>query len=117
MDQRRLKGFRQRLLEKRQAILETYNKNKEYGKTAGEEDAQDIADKAASSYTKEFLFNLSSSERDTVKLVEEALARVESRAFGTCASCDGNVEPKRLAAVPWARHCISCQEKQEQGLL
>ncbi len=24
---------------------------------------------------------------------------------------------KRLEAVPWAKHCISCQEKMEQGLL
>ncbi|MCI0356419.1 MAG: TraR/DksA C4-type zinc finger protein [Acidobacteria bacterium] len=22
-----------------------------------------------------------------------------------------------MEAVPWARHCIECQEKQEQGLL
>ena len=56
--------------------LETYNKNKEYGKAADEVGAQDIADKAASSYTKEFLFSLSNSERETINLVEEALARI-----------------------------------------
>lgn len=117
MDQRKLKGFRQMLLQKKQAILETYNKNKEYGKTADEEGAQDLADKAASSYTKEFLFSLSNSERETINLVEEALGRIERRSFGVCVSCEGDVERKRLDAVPWARHCISCQEKQEQGLL
>jgi DnaK suppressor protein len=117
MDRRRLKGFRQKLLEKKQAIVETYNKNKEYGKAADEQGAQDIADKASSSYTKEFLFSLSNSERETINLVEEALARVETPGFGVCASCEGDVERKRLEAVPWARHCISCQEKHEQGLL
>jgi RNA polymerase-binding transcription factor DksA len=27
------------------------------------------------------------------------------------------MQQKRLEAVPWAKHCISCQEKMEQGLL
>jgi RNA polymerase-binding transcription factor DksA len=27
------------------------------------------------------------------------------------------MEKKRLEAIPWAKHCLSCQEKQEQGLL
>jgi len=34
-----------------------------------------------------------------------------------CAHCQEEVQLKRLEAVPWARHCISCQEKQEQGQL
>ncbi len=27
------------------------------------------------------------------------------------------MDKKRLEAVPWAKHCINCQEKHEQGLL
>ena len=59
MDQKRLKVFKERLLSKKQEILEAYNKNKSYGKEADGEATQDIADKAANSYTKEFLFSLS----------------------------------------------------------
>ena len=64
MDQKKAKGYRDKLLTKKQQILEAYNKNKTYGKEADEDGAQDIADKASNSYTKEFLFSLSNNERD-----------------------------------------------------
>ncbi len=115
MEQKKTKGFRERLLQKKQEILEAYNKNKTYGKEADEDGAQDIADKASNSYTKEFLFSLSNSERDILQLVDEALGRIEDRRFGVCVSCEDEMDKKRLEAVPWARHCISCQEKQERA--
>jgi len=117
MDQKRIRLFREKLLEKKQAILEAYTKNKNYGKEADGEGTQDIADKAANSYTKEFLFSLSNSEREILTLVDEALVRLNGKNFGVCATCEGEMERKRLEAVPWARHCLTCQEKQEQGLL
>ena len=117
MDQKRLKVFRERLLNKKQEILEAYNKNKTYGKEADGDGAQDIADKASNSYTKEFLFSLSNSERDMVQLVDQALDRIEGKSFGHCIVCEDEMNLKRLEAVPWAQRCISCQEKQEQGLL
>ena len=117
MDQRKTKAFRERLLLKKQQIIEAYNKNKSYGKEADGEATQDIADKAANSYTKEFLFSLSNAERDLIQQVDDALARLENRRFGVCASCSDEMNPKRLEAVPWARLCLSCQEKQESGQL
>ena len=117
MDQKRLKTYKEKLTLKKQEILEAYNKNKTYGKEADEDGAQDIADKAANSYTKEFLFSLSNNERDMLQLVDEALIRIEGRRYGVCVVCEDEVDKKRLEAVPWAKYCISCQEKQEQGLL
>ncbi len=117
MDQRRVKGFKAKLIEKKQQILEAYSKNQTYGKEANGEGAQDIADKASNSYAKEFLFNLSNSEREMLHLVDEALDRISSRHYGQCAACQGEVERKRLEAVPWAKHCISCQEEQEREQL
>ena len=117
MDQKKLRAYREKLVQKKQEMLEAYSKNMSYGKEADGEGAQDIADKAANSYTKEFLFSLSNSERDTLQLVDEALVRIEGEGYGVCVVCEDEVDRKRLEAVPWAKRCISCQEKQEQGLL
>jgi DnaK suppressor protein len=117
MEQKKIKTYRDKLIQKKEEILVAYTKNKNYGKEADEEGAQDIADKAASSYTKEFLFSLSNNERDVLQLVEEALVRVGSENFGVCVVCEDEMDKKRLEAVPWAKRCLSCQEKQEQGLL
>src|SRR5436309_6093577 len=108
MEHKKLKTFRERLILKKKEILEAYNKNKTYGKEADEEGAQDIADKASNSYTKEFLFSLSNNERDMLQLVDEALVRIDGRRYGVCAVCEDELDKKRLDAVPWARTCIPC---------
>jgi DnaK suppressor protein len=87
------------------------------GREADLESAQDVADRAANSYTKEFLFSQSNSERMTLQMVDGALDRIREGSFGECIACGTEINPKRLEAVPWTRHCIECQEKVEQGLL
>jgi DnaK suppressor protein len=51
-------------------------------------------------------------ERDSSQLTEvrSALRRVDDGAFGFCVGCEEKINPKRLAAVPWASFCIVCQE-------
>ena len=117
MDKKKIAVFRERLEVKKEEILETFTKNKNYGREADGEPSQDIADKAANAYSKEFLFSLSNSERQLLKQVDEALSRIQDRRYGVCASCEDSMNLKRLQAVPWATLCIDCQEKQESGLL
>jgi len=87
------------------------------GRAADEDTAQDIADRAASSYNKEFLFHQSNNDRQLLQMVEGALSRIREGSFGECISCGKDINSKRLEAVPWTRHCIECQEKLEQGIL
>ena len=42
--------------------------------------------------------------------VKAALERIHDGSFGTCLECEWAINPKRLAAVPWAARCIQCQE-------
>ena len=76
--------------------------------------AQDIGDKAESSYTKEFLLSLSDSERKKRVMIDDALKRVEAAEFGICLSCGTKIGKKRLNVVPWAPLCIVCQQKEEE---
>ena len=117
MDSKKAEHFKKKLIEKKDELFQTVSKTEQYGREADEDSTQDIADKAANSYTKEFLFSQSSNERFILQLVNEALERVEKGTFGYCVSCENEINQKRLEAVPWTRHCIGCQEKQEQGLL
>ena len=117
MDKRRLELYKKRLLERQEQLVEIVSKTEQDGRQTDEEPAQDLADKASNSYTKEFLFKKSNDDRFILLLIEEALQRMNDGAFGVCVECGGEMQPKRLEAVPWARHCIECQEKQDQGLL
>jgi len=117
MEKKRLEQFKKKLEARQVELRRIVTRTEHDGRTADEEAAQDIADKAANSYTKEFLFHQSNSERQLLQLVEGALDRIREGAFGHCISCGAEINAKRLDAVPWTRYCIACQEKAEQGLM
>jgi DnaK suppressor protein len=117
MERQRLDHYRKRLLRERDDLLGLVTRARKDGRFADEEGTQDLADKAANSYTKEFLFYQSSNERELLQMINEALERIEQGSFGECVLCGSSMDNKRLEAVPWARHCVPCQEKQDEGLL
>jgi DnaK suppressor protein len=117
MDKKKLESFKKRLEERQQTLRKTVSRTEEDGRIADQDTAQDIADRAASSYTKEFLFSQSNNERQLLAMVETALQRIREGAFGECQGCGNEINAKRLEAVPWTRYCIECQEKMENGQL
>jgi len=117
MNKKLMEGYKKRLLDKKREVTDAYNKNKTYGRLTEDEGTQDLADKASSAYTKEFLYSLSNTDREVLQKVDEALARIRGGSYGVCVECGEELNKKRLEAVPWASHCISCQEKIEKGLL
>jgi DnaK suppressor protein len=117
MDKKKLDYFKKRLETRQQELRRTVSRTQQDGRTVDEDSAQDIADRAASSYNKEFLFSQSNNDRQLLQMVDAALARLHEGSFGECISCGKEINPKRLEAVPWTRHCIECQEKLEKGQL
>ena len=63
MDKKKLEAFKKRLETRQQDLRRTVSRTQADGRSADEDTAQDIADRAASSYTKEFLFSQSNNER------------------------------------------------------
>jgi len=117
MDKKKLDSFKKRLEERQQALRKAVSRTEEDGRVADQDTAQDIADRAASSYTKEFLFSQSNNERQLLQMVETALQRIREGSFGECVGCGNEINSRRLEAVPWTRYCIECQEKKEKGQL
>jgi RNA polymerase-binding transcription factor len=117
MEKKKLDAFKKRLETRQQELRRMVSRTEQDGRTVDEDSAQDIADRAASSYTKEFLFHQSNNDRQLLQMVENALSRIREGTFGECISCGKDINAKRLEAVPWTRHCIECQEKLEQGRL
>ncbi len=117
MTKKKVEHYRRRLLEKRKELLCALDRHVHYGREADQDVAQDPADKASNSYLKELLFSQSTSDRYILALIDEALERIAEGTYGICVACGAEIQPKRLEAVPWARHCVTCQDLQERGLL
>ena len=108
------KHFRQKLLEKRTELISVVQKTENYGRQVNTEaEGMDLADKASSSYTKEFMFSKSDGDRQLLQEVVDALRRLDEGEFGDCMNCGEEVNRKRLEAVPWSPFCLNCQEKAE----
>ena len=116
MDKKEKERYRAKLLKKKQEIIEklseTYNESKEVETGI----AQDVVDKAESSYTKEFLLSLSDTDRRQLLMIDEALKRIDKGEYGICQMCGQKISKKRLDAVPWTPYCINDQEKAEEEI-
>ncbi|MCS6884494.1 MAG: TraR/DksA family transcriptional regulator [Acidobacteriota bacterium] len=117
MEKAKLEYYKAKLLERRTVLTGMVERTENYGREADTELTQDPADKASNAYTKELLFSQSTNDRFILNLIAEALERIEDGTYGLCVYCNREIQPKRLEAVPWARHCITCQDLQERGLL
>jgi DnaK suppressor protein len=117
MDKKKIKSFRDRLLDRREGLVGQVEEAEMYSRQRDLEATQDPADMAANAYNKELLVSMSANDRYLLTLVDEALERIEAGEYGDCVHCGELVQDKRLEAVPWARHCLRCQDLQERGLL
>jgi len=117
MPKKELEKYRRLLQEKKTLLLAELAKSRNAEEETTEESTQDIADKAVSSYTREFLYSFNDTERSTLQQIDQALSRIVDGSYGLCLNCGSAMSEKRLTAIPWSRHCVECQELAEKGLL
>lgn len=53
--------------------------------------------------------------RDELKLINDALVRIEAGVWGVCENCGRDIEKKRLDALPWAKTCVECARGGEES--
>ena len=117
MDKKTLEHFKSLLLAKRADLEKAYREKLSRSEDEGGDGARDSVDEASVNYNKEFWYALSDSDRKILRMVDEAIRHMEEGSFGECTHCEKPIQRKRLEAVPWARHCLDCQDLQDRGLL
>jgi len=113
LNKKDLEEFRKKLVARRSDIGHKLSEFRNESKDLENGVAQDLADKAESSYTKEFLLSLSDAEQEELFKIDAALKRIAKGDFGICQTCQKEISRKRLNALPWTPLCIECQEKAE----
>jgi RNA polymerase-binding protein DksA len=51
----------------------------------------------------------------TLAEVEAALGRMDRGTYGVCEGCGEPIPEVRLEALPWARFCVKCTERQHRN--
>jgi DnaK suppressor protein len=117
MNRKLTEKYRKVLEAKRAELLARVQAARASEQDGSPEDAPDLGDRALSTVTRDLSYRLTAGERDILKRIDGALDRIDAGTYGECVSCGKAVQQGRLEAVPWARHCIDCQELQDQGRL
>jgi DnaK suppressor protein len=78
-------------------------------------DPFDSADWAEKSHEEWIFLQKNNSDMALLREVEGALDRLRDGTYGTCMDCGMPVARKRLEALPWARYCVTCQERYQSG--
>jgi DnaK suppressor protein len=112
-NKKEIEAVRGRLIARRNELIHKLSQFRNDSKEVETDVAQDLADKAESSYTKEFLLSLSDAERDELFQIDAAMKRLAAGGYGHCQMCQKEISKKRLAALPWTPLCIECEEKTE----
>ena len=123
MTEKDMKEFEQRLLDERQRILKEMghlentvlkvNQRDSAGDLSGY--SFHMADVGTDSMEREKAFLFASSEGRTLMEINEALRRLYRGEYGICESCGQPIARARLEAMPHARLCVSCKEKEERA--
>jgi DnaK suppressor protein len=107
--------FKSGLREQQRELQQVIDQAEENIRNLADSEPHDIADAASGVTLERTVIAQSSQDRTRLRLVELALERIRLGTFGICADCGDPISIKRLQAIPWASHCIHCQEKHEQG--
>lgn len=70
----------------------------------------DAIDESVLANERELAVDTLNREATLLRLVTEALKRIAAREYGVCLQCEEPISAKRLAALPWAALCLTCQE-------
>jgi DnaK suppressor protein len=117
MNKRQLTRYRKELEAKRNELLDLVRSARASEQEGGDKEAPDLGDRALSTVIRDLSYQLSATERDLMRRIDDALDRMEKNEYGVCTECEKKMQIGRLDAVPWARHCIQCQELQDRGEL
>ena len=114
MSKLNLKEIKEKLLAERDLLIEKLKSN---DLSVDDAETPDPVDLAVRNYSKNVMLAVSENESKQLALIDEALVRIDDDEYGLCQNCEKEINPKRLAAIPWARYCLDCQELLEKGLL
>jgi DnaK suppressor protein len=54
------------------------------------------------------------TEEEEIRAIDDAFKKIAEGTFGRCEECEQEIARPRLEAIPYARHCMQCQQKLEE---
>ena len=114
MNETKIASFRTKLEEIRFAMVGEVQERHKSPQDHLTEQVADIADDAVQSYERQLMMGLGEKEFEKLRLVEEAIEKLDEGQYGICLECEELISEERLTVVPFASHCVDCLESIEK---
>jgi RNA polymerase-binding protein DksA len=124
MPKKQLAHFEKRLLEERRRVMKELGHHGDvFGSQSEEGDGESgaysfhMADQGTDAMEREKAFLFASQEGRFLWHIDQALRRLYKtpERFGLCHGCGQSIAFERLDALPHARYCIDCKQKEEDA--
>ena len=76
---------------------------------------EDRAERASDDSCEEMTIGLVENAGARLGEINAALERIDDGTFGSCEECGQEISSDRLQTVPFARQCVACARKAQQG--
>ncbi len=113
MNERQLEYFKQKLLDWKEEILRESRETVTHLQSETE-NHPDLADRASSETDKALELRTRDRQRKLISKIDEALRRIEERAYGYCEETGEPISLARLEARPIATLGLEAQERHER---
>ena len=115
-----LEHFRELLLQKRRELVGDMSQmEREALRSAAGTNLSNLplhmADMGTDNYEQEFTLGLVEKDRQLLREINNALAKIMDGTFGICEGTGKPISKPRLEAQPWARYSIEYARQKEQG--
>lgn len=118
-----LEQIRQQLAHRREMLSGNVNRMEDEAlKQGGQAAAGDLssmpfhmADLGTDNFEQEMTLGLIENEADELREITDALDRIDDGLFGVCDDCGKAIPKDRVRAIPYARLCVDCKRKEEEG--
>jgi len=124
MPKKQLQHFEKRLLEERKRVLKELGHHEDMMTQTSQDSDGDLssysfhmADQGTDAMEREKAFLFASQEGRFLWHIDQALRRIYQapESYGKCQSCGEEIDYDRLDALPHARLCFACKQREEEG--
>jgi RNA polymerase-binding transcription factor len=111
-----LDALRVELQRRRRVILETFRRGgAELDALRSAERDPEFEEGAQTEHEAFTLARLGENQRREMQQIDAAIARIDAGEYGICKDCEQEIDPRRLAALPYALLCTECATRSERA--
>ena len=109
-----MKTIKEMLLKKREELVLEISRRSKANTESAAQDIGDILDSVSEERTRELDLILTDREKRKLAQIDDAMERIDENTYGLCDDCGVKIPKARLKVLPFATHCVECQEKNER---